>query len=66
MESGRKFTSLLIREHCLAKNELNSSAFFLNSVTSSFSCNKEGIMGTFLLFKKVFNMDQYGFSPIGH
>ena len=38
--------SLYNREHSLSKNELNSSALFFKSVTSSLSRNKGGVMGT--------------------
>ena len=56
---GRVFP-LFIRGHCSDKNELKSSAFSKKFVTNSFSWNNGGIRGTFLLFKKIFNRNQYG------
>ena len=50
---------LLIKEHCVAKWELKSSAFSLKSVTNLFSWNKGGIRGIFLLFKRRLSRDQY-------
>ena len=47
--------SFLIREHCLVKKELKSSAFSLKSVKKQFSWNKKGIRGIILLFKKPLN-----------
>ena len=41
----------LISEYCLAKRELNSSAFSLKSVINLFSRKIGGIQGTFLLLK---------------
>ena len=53
--------SLLITVHCLAKNELNNSAFFLKSAANLFPQNKDGIIGVFLLLKNIFKIDQYAF-----
>ena len=46
-------------EHCLAKKELNSSAFSLKFVTKLFSRRIGGIQGIFLLLWKDFSTDQY-------
>ena len=48
-----------IKEHCFAKNALKSLAFSLKPVTNLFSWNNGRIRGTFLLFKKRFNRDQF-------
>ena len=48
--------------HCLEKWELKISFFFFfiwKSLINLFSWEISGITGIFLLFKKVFNMDQY-------
>ena len=50
-------------KHCLAK-ELNSSAFFLKSVTYLPLSKSGGIQGIFLLFNNVFNIDQYVFALV--
>ena len=51
---------LLIKgEHCLEKWELKISAFCLKSVIYLLSWKIGGITDIFLLFRKVFNMDQY-------
>ena len=52
---------LLIKEHCFAKKELKSSAFFLKSVTYSFPWKRGGMSGIFLLFKNLFNNAQQAF-----
>ena len=49
---------LFIIEHCLAKKQLNNSAFFLKSVTYLFWWKRGGIQGILLLFKNNFNIDQ--------
>ena len=43
--------------HGFAKNELNNSLFSLKSKTNWLLWIKGGIHGTFLLLKKLFNMD---------
>ena len=53
MESGSN------RKHCLAENELNSSVLF--SFQNLEQTHFDQIMGTFLLFKKICNMDQCSF-----
>ena len=50
---------LLTREYCLVKKSLMSLAFSLKSMISLPLCNRGGIQGIFLLFRKVFNIDQY-------
>ena len=50
---------VFIREHCFAKKALNISAFLLKSMINLFSCSNGGIQGIFLLFRNVFNIDQY-------
>ena len=51
---------LLIKgAHCLEKWELKISAFCLKSVINLLSWKIGGITGIFLLFKNVFNVDQY-------
>ena len=61
---GYSLLSLRNRGPCLANNKLDSSAFFFKSVINSFSWYKGEIMGSLLLFKKMFNMDQYVFEFI--
>ena len=46
---------LLSKEHCFAKKELESSAFFLKSVTYSFPWKRGGMRAIFLLLKIPFN-----------
>ena len=46
-KSGESWLLLLVKEHWFAKNELNSSAFFLKSVIYSLFSNSAGIHGTF-------------------
>ena len=48
-----------IKEHRFAKNALKSLAFSLKPVTNLLSWNNSRIRGTFLLFKKRFNRDQF-------
>ena len=48
---------LLTREHCLVRKSLKSSA--LKSMINLSLCHRGGIQGSFLLFKKAFNSDQY-------
>ena len=36
-------------------------AFSLKSVTNLSWCSSGGMQGVFLLFRKIFNIDQYGF-----
>ena len=45
--------------HSLEKWELNISVFCVKSVINLLSWETGGIVGIFLLFKNVFNMDQY-------
>ena len=49
---------LFIIEHCLAKKQLNSSAFFLKSVTYLFQWMRGGIRLIVLLFNDDFNIEQ--------
>ena len=49
---------LFIMEHCLAKKQLNNSAFFLKSVTYLFWWKRGGMQGILLLFNNDFNIDQ--------
>ena len=55
---------LLTREHCLEKKSLKSSAFSLKSMMKLPLCNRGGMLGIFLLFRKVFNIDQYDFGLV--
>ena len=48
---------LFIIEHCLAKKQLNSCAFFLKSVTYLFQWKRGGIQLIVLLFNNDFNID---------
>ena len=74
IESRRLFVSwgrlvgktllLLKREHWFTKKWLNNSAFSLKSVTNLFSWKRGGMQGIFLLFKNVFNIDQYVFGLV--
>ena len=50
---------MIRREHWFTKKWLNNLAFSLKSVMNFFSWKRGGTQGTFLLFKNVFNMDQY-------
>ena len=59
MKMRREFAVVSFKEHCFAKNTLESSTFSLKSVTNLFAWNNGGIRGTFLLFQKRFNRDQY-------
>ena len=52
---------LLTLEHWLAKKLLKILAFSLKSVTNLSWCSSGGMQGIFLLFRKVFNIDQYDF-----
>ena len=52
---------LLTIEHWLAKKLLKILAFSLKSVTNLSWCSSGGMQGIFLLFRKVFNIDQYDF-----
>ena len=50
----------------LQKRVLKGSAFSLKFVISLFLWSRGGIQGFFLLFRKVFKMDQYAFElPAG-
>ena len=51
--------SLSMIEHCLAKKELNNSAFSLKFVTNLSLWKTGGIQGIFLLLWKDFSTDQY-------
>ena len=55
---------LFNRVHWFAKKVLKSSAFSLKFVINLFSWNRGGIQGIFLLFRKVFKMDQYVFELV--
>ena len=55
---------VLIREHCFAKKVLNISAFLLKSMINLFSCSNGEIRGIFLLFRNIFNIDQYDFGLV--
>ena len=55
---------LSTREHCLVKKSSKSLALSLNSVINLPLCNRGGMQGIFLLFKKVFKIDQYGFGDV--
>ena len=60
-----EFLLLLIKVvHCLEKWELKILAFCVKSVINLLSWKTGGIMGIFLLFKNVFNMDQYVFGLV--
>ena len=48
-------------EHWSAKKLLKILAFSLKSVTNLSWCSSGGMQGIFLLFRKVFNIDQYDF-----
>ena len=48
----------------VCKRVLKSSAFSLKFVINLFSWNRGGIQGIFLLFRKVFKMDQYVFELV--
>ena len=49
---GSSLESFII-ENCLAKKQLNNSAFFLKSVTYLFWWKRGGIQGIFLLFNTI-------------
>ena len=55
---------LLTRAHCFEKMSLKSSAFSLKSMVKLPLCNRGGMQGIFLLFRKVFNIDQYDFGLV--
>ena len=55
---------VFIREHYFAKDVLNISAFLLKSMINLFSYSKVGIQGIFLLFRNIFNIDQYDFGLV--
>ena len=48
-------------EHWSATKLLKTLAFSLKSITNLSWCSSVGMQGIFLLFKKVFNIDQYDF-----
>ena len=48
----------------LPKKWLNNSAFSLKSVMNCFHEKRGGMQGIFLLFKNVFNLDQYVFKLV--
>ena len=55
-------TMLLFNKvHLFAKKVLKSSAFPLKFVINLFWWNRGGIQGFFILFRKVFKMEQYVF-----
>ena len=60
----RKTLLLFNRVHWFAKKVLKSSAFSLKFVINLFSWNRGVIPGIFLLFRKVFKMDQYVFELV--
>ena len=67
VSSGRlvgKTRLLLKREHRTTQKWLNNSAFSLKSVTNLFSSKRGSMQGIFLLFKNVFNIDQYVFGLV--
>ena len=53
---------LFIIQHCLAKKQLDNSAFFLKSVTYLFWWKRGGMQGILLLFNNDFNIDQQVFA----
>ena len=55
---------LLTREHCFEKKSSKSSVFSLKSVMNLPLCNRGGMQGIFLLFRKIFNIDQYDFGLV--
>ena len=55
---------LFNRVHWFAKEVLKNSAFSLKFIINLFSSNRGGIQGIFLLFGKVFKMDQYVFELV--
>ena len=55
---------LLTREHCFEMKSLKSSAFSLKLMINLPLCNRGKIQGIFLLFRKVFNIDQYNFGVV--
>ena len=52
---------LLTIEHWSAEKLLKKLAFSLKSVTNLSWCSSGGMQAIFLLFRKVFNIDQYDF-----
>ena len=56
--------SLLTREHSFIKKSFKSSAFSLKPVINLPLCNRGGKQGIFLIFRKVFNIDQYDFGLV--
>ena len=59
LTSGGRELILGIMEHCLEKKKLKSSTFFVKSVMKRFPQNSGGIIGIFLLLKKIFDRDHY-------
>ena len=61
LRTERSLLLLSEREHCLVKKSLKSSAYSIKSMTNLPLCNRGGMQGIFLLFRNVFNIDQYDF-----
>ena len=57
--NGGIVLSLLIGVHIEAKKSVNGLASVEKSETNLAFTNKEGISGIFLLYKTLFNIDQY-------